>query len=134
MPLKTFFKTDGLVFDNVTITDSSQTNLENFKAHIRKTPSALISADEKDTNLVALKAAIEDYNKVSSQPTTADAKAKLEKVKEAWLNQLKGKATLGNKLMLIVIIVVLVFVVLIVAVIAYLYWKKRADKKKEGQV
>ena len=87
--IKIVFGDGDLVFDNVKV-DTNQSNSDNFYTHIEKTSTKPISPKEKNPLLVELRKAIDKYNRNS-------AGDHLENVKIAWLRQLKGNATLGDK-------------------------------------
>lgn len=120
-----FGKDSDLVFDKVTI-NSELSALANFEAHIKNTPVDAIKADEKDERLLALKKAIDAY--------IADKKTvKLAPIKESWLRQLKGEASLGGGY-LIYIIIASVSGIVIVVIVVILLRRKRANKSGKDRI
>ena len=121
-----FGKEKDILFDKIEI-DSTKNNLDNFKNHLAHISQDPIPDSEKDPRLVLLRKAITDYNNKKDKDT-------LKKVKEEWLNQLKGDAMFpsgGIPFWLIGLIMFLIISAIIAIICAILRHKKNSADYQE---
>ena len=124
---KVYGEKGKLIFTNIAVVPE-KTNLDNLKDNLNRISRKSIADSETDLGLKELKKAIDAYNEKKDDPEL------LEKVKEAWLYQLKGDESLSQSnnhsgWLKWVLITICIMIVLGIMIAIYAYYRRKSLKK-----
>ena len=126
--IKSVYDENGkLILTNITVVPE-KTNLDNLKDNLKGISKNSIDDSETDLRLKELKKAIDAYNGKKNNSEL------LEKVKEAWLYQLKGDESLSqsnnhSSWLKWVLIAVCIMIALSIMVAIYIHYRRKSLKK-----